>query len=81
MIFLLANLHFIMMVEDVVKINLKRIFTLKSNINFKCCIMDHVVIIGNGISGITAARFIRKSSDLKNNCNIRRAPLFFSGLL
>ena len=27
--------------------------------------MDHVVIIGNGISGITAARFIRKSSDLK----------------
>ena len=26
--------------------------------------MEHIVIIGNGISGVTAARFIRKLSDL-----------------
>jgi 3-phenylpropionate/trans-cinnamate dioxygenase ferredoxin reductase subunit len=27
--------------------------------------MEHVVIIGNGISGITTARHIRKNSDKK----------------
>ena len=40
--------------------------------------MDHVVIIGNGISGITAARFIRKSSDLKITVISDEHPYFFS---
>lgn len=40
--------------------------------------MEHVVIIGNGIAGITAARHIRKFSDKKITVISGEAPYFFS---
>ncbi|MFH4966961.1 FAD/NAD(P)-binding oxidoreductase [Gaetbulibacter sp. M240] len=40
--------------------------------------MEHIVIIGNGISGITAARHIRKNSDKKITIISAETPYFFS---
>ncbi|WP_338357781.1 FAD/NAD(P)-binding oxidoreductase, partial [Yeosuana marina] len=40
--------------------------------------MDHVVIIGNGISGVTAARYIRKLSDKKITIISAESDYFFS---
>ncbi|MBT8376052.1 MAG: NAD(P)/FAD-dependent oxidoreductase [Bacteroidia bacterium] len=40
--------------------------------------MEHIVIIGNGISGITAARHIRKLSDKKITVISAESPYFFS---
>ncbi len=40
--------------------------------------MEHIVIIGNGISGITAARHIRKRSDLKITVISGESDYFFS---
>lgn len=40
--------------------------------------MEHVVIIGNGISGVTAARFIRKMSDKKITIISSETKYFFS---
>ena len=40
--------------------------------------MDHIVIIGNGISGITAARHIRKRSDAKITVISEESEHFFS---
>lgn len=40
--------------------------------------MEHIVIIGNGIAGITAARHIRKNSDKKITVISAESPYFFS---
>jgi len=40
--------------------------------------MEHVVIIGNGISGVTAARYIRKLSDKKITIISAETDYFFS---
>lgn len=40
--------------------------------------MEHVVIIGNGISGVTAARYIRKNSDKKITIISSETEHFFS---
>jgi NADH oxidase (H2O2-forming) len=40
--------------------------------------MEHIVIIGNGISGITAARNIRKKSDFKISVISSESEFFFS---
>src|SRR5690606_26839614 len=40
--------------------------------------MDHVVIIGNGVSGITAARHIRKRSNSAVTVISAETPYFFS---
>jgi NAD(P)H-nitrite reductase large subunit len=40
--------------------------------------MEHVVIIGNGIAGVTAARHIRKLSDKKITIVSGESPYFFS---
>ena len=40
--------------------------------------MEHIVIIGNGISGVTAARHIRKSSDKKITIISAESDYFFS---
>ncbi len=40
--------------------------------------MEHIVIIGNGIAGITAARHIRKNSDKKITVISAETPYFFS---
>ena len=40
--------------------------------------MDHIVIIGNGISGITCARHIRKNSDAKITVISAESDYFFS---
>ncbi|NNE15659.1 MAG: NAD(P)/FAD-dependent oxidoreductase [Saprospiraceae bacterium] len=40
--------------------------------------MDHVVIIGNGISGVTAARWVRKLSDKKITIISSESKHFFS---
>ena len=40
--------------------------------------MEHIVIIGNGISGITAARHIRKNSDKKITVISGESDYFFS---
>ncbi|MGE5944893.1 MAG: FAD-dependent oxidoreductase, partial [Flavobacteriales bacterium] len=40
--------------------------------------MEHVVIIGNGISGVTAARHIRKCSDKKITIISAESDYFFS---
>ena len=40
--------------------------------------MDHIVIIGNGISGVTAARHIRKNSDKKITIVSAETKYFFS---
>lgn len=40
--------------------------------------MEHVVIIGNGIAGVTAARHIRKKSDKKITIISGEHPYFFS---
>ena len=40
--------------------------------------MDHIVIIGNGISGITAARHIRKNSDHRITVISGESDFFFS---
>ena len=40
--------------------------------------MSHVVIIGNGIAGITAARHIRKFSDKKITVISAETEYFFS---
>ena len=40
--------------------------------------MEHIVIIGNGISGVTAARHIRKLSDKKITIISSETPHFFS---
>ncbi|PHO00623.1 FAD-dependent oxidoreductase, partial [Rhodobacteraceae bacterium 4F10] len=40
--------------------------------------MEHVVIIGNGISGVTAARHIRKLSDKKITIISSETDEFFS---
>ena len=40
--------------------------------------MEHIVIIGNGISGITAARFIRKYSNHKITVISAETKYFFS---
>jgi len=40
--------------------------------------MEHIVIIGNGISGITAARHIRKLSDKRITVISAESDFFFS---
>ena len=40
--------------------------------------MEHIVIIGNGISGVTAARHIRKNSDYKITLVSAETKYFFS---
>ena len=40
--------------------------------------MEHIVIIGNGIAGVTAARHIRKLSDKKITIISAEADHFFS---
>ncbi|MCH2033844.1 MAG: FAD-dependent oxidoreductase [Tenacibaculum sp.] len=40
--------------------------------------MEHIVIIGNGVSGVTAARHIRKLSDKKITIISSETPHFFS---
>ena len=40
--------------------------------------MEHIVIIGNGISGVTAARHIRKNSDMKITIVSAETKYFFS---
>ena len=40
--------------------------------------MEHIVIIGNGISGVTAARHIRKLSDKKITIISSETEYFFS---
>ena len=40
--------------------------------------MEHIVIIGNGIAGVTAARHIRKNSDKKITIISAEADYFFS---
>jgi len=40
--------------------------------------MDHIVIIGNGIAGVTAARHIRKNSDHRITIISGEADYFFS---
>ncbi|GAA4280737.1 NAD(P)/FAD-dependent oxidoreductase [Gaetbulibacter aestuarii] len=40
--------------------------------------MEHIVIIGNGIAGVTAARHIRKNSDKKITIISTETPFFFS---
>ena len=40
--------------------------------------MEHIVIIGNGISGVTAARHIRKLSDKKITIVSAETDYFFS---
>jgi len=40
--------------------------------------MEHIVIIGNGISGITAARHIRKNSDKQITVISAESDYFFS---
>ncbi len=40
--------------------------------------MEHIVIIGNGISGVTAARHIRKHSDKKITIVSAETEYFFS---
>ena len=40
--------------------------------------MEHVVILGNGIAGITAARHIRKNSDKRITIISAEADYFFS---
>ena len=40
--------------------------------------MEHIVILGNGISGITAARHIRKRSDKKITVISAESDYFFS---
>lgn len=40
--------------------------------------MEHIVIVGNGISGVTAARHIRKNSDHKITIVSAEAKYFFS---
>ncbi|GAL80877.1 nitrite reductase probable subunit [Algibacter lectus] len=40
--------------------------------------MEHIVIIGNGISGVTAARHIRKLSDKKITIISAETEYFFS---
>ena len=40
--------------------------------------MEHIVIIGNGISGVTAARHIRKKSDKKITIISAETEHFFS---
>ena len=40
--------------------------------------MEHIVIIGNGISGVTAARHIRKLSDKKITLISAETDYFFS---
>lgn len=40
--------------------------------------MDHVIVIGNGISGVTAARHIRKLSNVKITIISEEHPYFFS---
>ena len=40
--------------------------------------MTHVVIVGNGISGITAARHIRKQSDMRITVISGESDFFFS---
>ena len=40
--------------------------------------MEHIVIIGNGISGVTAARHIRKLSDKKITIISAETDYFFS---
>jgi len=40
--------------------------------------MEHIVIIGNGISGVTLARFIRKKSDAKISIISSESAYFFS---
>ena len=40
--------------------------------------MEHIVIIGNGISGVTAARHIRKKSDKEITIISAETDFFFS---
>ena len=40
--------------------------------------MEHIVIIGNGISGVTAARHIRKNSDKEITIVSAETKYFFS---
>lgn len=40
--------------------------------------MEHIVIIGNGIAGITAARWIRKLSDHRITVISSESDYFFS---
>ena len=40
--------------------------------------MEHIVIIGNGISGVTAARHIRKNSDKRITIVSSESKYFFS---
>ena len=47
-------------------------------VTFKSFQMEHVVIIGNGIAGITAARYIRKMSDAAITVISAESKHFFS---
>ncbi len=40
--------------------------------------MDHIVIIGNGIAGVTAARHIRKNSDKRITIISGESDYFFA---
>lgn len=40
--------------------------------------MEHIVIVGNGISGVTAARHVRKNSDKRVTIISSETPYFFS---
>ena len=43
--------------------------------------MEHIVIIGNGISGVTLARHIRKNSDKRITIVSAETDYFFQELL
>lgn len=51
---------------------------MDTRINFIELVMEHIVIIGNGIAGITSARHIRKNSDHKITVISGETDHFFS---
>jgi NAD(P)H-nitrite reductase large subunit len=46
--------------------------------SFTCADMPHVVIVGNGIAGATAARYLRKGSDYRITMISAEHPFFYS---
>lgn len=44
----------------------------------KLPLMEHIVIIGNGVAGVTAARHIRKMSDKRITIISAESEFFFS---